>query len=137
VTDELPPRVAEHLGRETVWNNLAVQAKQELRRQHEKWGEQNHPDGTGDDRLVLAGLRTHRSARPLTVDDTTAGTFAFLAKHATDRLAAGGHVQWSDILLEEVFEALAENEPAMLRNELIQVAAVALQWAGAIDRRAV
>ncbi len=42
---------------------------------------------------------------------------------------------WRDILLEEVFEALAEEEPKELRKELVQVAAVAAQWVEAIDRR--
>ncbi|WPM94355.1 hypothetical protein VG1_CDS0031 [Arthrobacter phage Cupello] len=41
-----------------------------------------------------------------------------------------------NILLEEVFEATAEEDPATLRKELVQVAAVTAQWIEAIDRRA-
>jgi hypothetical protein len=40
------------------------------------------------------------------------------------------------ILREEVYEAFAEEDPAALRTELIQVAAVAATWVDAIDRRA-
>jgi hypothetical protein len=39
------------------------------------------------------------------------------------------------IALEEVFEALVETDPAKLRDELLQVAAVAVAWVEAIDRR--
>ncbi len=45
-------------------------------------------------------------------------------------------VNWKTILLEEVAEAFAENDPATLRRELVQVAAVAAAWIEAIDRRA-
>ena len=46
----------------------------------------------------------------------------------------GGEGTWADILREEYFEALAETDPARLRVELIQVAAVAVAWVEAIDR---
>ncbi|HYF53037.1 MAG TPA: hypothetical protein VEA41_02135 [Salinarimonas sp.] len=42
---------------------------------------------------------------------------------------------YSQILAEEVAEALAESDPMLLRAELVQVAAVAVQWVEAIDRR--
>lgn len=43
--------------------------------------------------------------------------------------------RWALVLLEEVLEALAEHNEQRLREELIQVAAVAVRWAGAIDER--
>lgn len=95
-------------------------------RQDEKWGEQNHPDGTGP------------RSRPLHdwgISSARAETLATLFTDATDAAAKRGEVTWRHILLEEVFEALAEADPAKLRTELIQVAAVATQWAEAIDRR--
>ncbi|MFE9234792.1 hypothetical protein [Cellulosimicrobium funkei] len=97
-------------------------------RQDAKWGVQNHPDGTG---------RAVRVLDPL-VDPsryTEAGWLATRAKASTDTAARGGSVTWRHILLEEVFEALAEDDPERLRTELVQVAAVAQQWAEAIDRR--
>lgn len=88
-------------------------------RQDEKWGEQNHPDVNDDpfDRPIL-------SART--------------AKQRTDERAAAGVVTWTDILIEEVAEAIDEAQIGnvdKLRTELIQVAAVATQWVQAIDRR--
>lgn len=55
---------------------------------------------------------------------------------ARTELAAAGHrVTWADVLAEEVTEAFEERDPARLRAELIQVAAVALRWIDAIDSR--
>lgn len=88
-----------------------------------KWGEQNHPDGTGPDvRLFdLEVLPTY-------------GTCARIGRNHADELAADGRSLWAPILLEEVFEALAEHDPARLRAELVQVAAVATAWVEALDR---
>jgi hypothetical protein len=41
---------------------------------------------------------------------------------------------WDLVLLEETCEALLEDDPVKLRAELVQVAAVAVQWIEAIDR---
>lgn len=46
----------------------------------------------------------------------------------------GANCAWDGILLEEVFEALAETDPAAQRVELIQVAAVAVAMIEHIDR---
>lgn len=86
----------------------------ERHRQHARWGEQNHPDGTGG---------------------TTAVAIANEARDACDRRFAAGHGRWSDIFLEEVYEAVAEHDPQRLRIELVQAAAVAVSWIEAIDRR--
>lgn len=99
----------------------------ERERQDEKWGEQNHPDGTGPN---FFPLRAHRSWH-------TASRLAAEAKKVTDAAARDQTTTWRVILLEEVFEAFAEADPAKLRAELIQVAAVAAQWVEAIDRRVV
>lgn len=85
----------------------------ERARQDAKWGEQNHPDGTGEEWMAMA-----RKARAV-----------------CDRAAASGAVTWMHILQEEALESFAEADPAKLRAELIQVAAVAVSWAQAIDRR--
>ena len=86
----------------------------ERTRQDAKWGEQNHPDGTG--------------SRP----DKTRAT---LSKAVCDSHARTGHLTWKDILQEEVAEAFAESDVTLLRAELVQVAAVAAGWIEAIDRR--
>ena len=83
--------------------------------QQEKWGEQNHPNGTGP------GIyQSHASALPN-------WQLRDIAKRRTDRHTAEGIVTYADILLEEVAEALAEEDPAKLRAELIQVAANMLE----------
>jgi hypothetical protein len=90
-------------------------------RQDKKWGaERSHPDGTGPEILLLGAE----------MED-----LANLMRTATDNAARDGRVSWAHILLEEVFEALAEEDPAKLRTELIQSAAVIGQWAEDIDRR--
>ena len=50
------------------------------------------------------------------------------------RAFAEGRGTWRHILQEEVAEAYAETG-ALLGVELVQVAAVAAQWAAAIERR--
>lgn len=80
---------------------------QERRAQDAKWGEQNHPDGTGYDWDVLN---------------------AQYYREKCDTAFADGRGTYKDILREEVFEAFAEKDPEKLKQELIQVAAVAVAW---------
>lgn len=103
---------------------LLGEVADERARQDVKWGEQNHPDGTGDDVRLFAD-----------VGQPTYGTLAYVTRHHVNGRARAGSSLWAPILLEEVFEALAEDDPGRLREELVQVAAVAVQWAAAIDRR--
>ena len=84
----------------------------ERARQDKKWGEQNHPDGTG-------------KHSPL------ADTFRELCDAAT----ADGTLTWAHILLEEVAEALDESDPEKLEEELLQTIAVGVAWVEAIRRR--
>lgn len=85
----------------------------ERERQDAKWGQQNHPNGTRASNVIAANQ----------------------AKALTDAHAKAGTLTWRDILDEEVQEAFAETDPALLRAELVQVAAVATAWVEAIDRR--
>ncbi|MEQ4721602.1 NUDIX domain-containing protein [Nonomuraea sp. B19D2] len=78
------------------------------------WGMQILPDGTGDEGTVAESDRARRE---------------------TEAAAAGGALTWRHILAEEVLEAFAETDPERLRAELIQVAAVAVKWTQALDRR--
>ena len=60
------------------------------------------------------------------------------ARHACQRAFAEGKGTWSHILVEEVAEALKQatyGPPSLLREELLQVACVAVSWADAIDTR--
>lgn len=105
-------------------------------RQHSKWGKQEHLFGVGPDQQPLFEI-----GRQLAVlDGDNLGTAPALeveaaAKAATDLNAKVGIVTYADILLEEVFEALGSDTPEALRKELVQVAAVAVQWVELIDER--
>ncbi|MGW4520140.1 hypothetical protein [Amycolatopsis sp. NPDC004378] len=96
----------------------------ERARQDARFGCQDHPDGTGPE-----CNNPVRLAR--TIDDA-----ADTARQATDRALSRGEVTFAQILTEEAFEALAATDPARLRTELVQVAASAVCWIEAIDRRA-
>jgi len=101
------------MGKRTL--EVLAEVAQERHRQDLKWGvNQDHPDGTG-------GIEFE--------------TYALAAKARCDRLAAEGKLTWASILDEEQAEAFAEADPAALRAELIQVAAVACRWIEAIDGR--
>jgi hypothetical protein len=92
--------------------HILNQIRDERLAQDIKWGQQNHRNGT-DARFVER---------------------ANAARVMADIAADEGNLTWTDILLEEVYEALAETDPIKLRGELIQVAAVAAAWIEAIDR---
>lgn len=94
--------------------SVGLETLLERERQDERWGEQNHPDGTGNEFDPLLAME---------------------AKRICEVKAEAGTVTWRDILTEEVCEAYAESDPVRLREELIQVAAVAQAWVEAIDRR--
>ena len=85
---------------------------EERKRQDTRWGEQNHPDGTGPGYRIQA-IEAHRRC---------------------DRAARLGLVTYRDILEEEVYEAFAETDAEELRAELVQVAAVAVAWIEKLDR---
>ncbi|MFE5675083.1 hypothetical protein ACFQ7B_07665 [Streptomyces erythrochromogenes] len=83
-------------------------------RQLAKFGDQKHPDGTGRPNLRFLATRYRDQA---------------------DLLIESEAITWAAVLQEEVYEALAETDPAKLRAELIQVAAVCAAWVSDLDRR--
>lgn len=96
----------------------------ERERQDSRWGQQNHP--VTIDRPHLDCSRSYfrhqytnraNELKRLNSDDNTYGTLG-----------------WDHILLEEVYEALAEANPRKVREELIQVAAVAVAAIESLDR---
>jgi hypothetical protein len=95
----------------------------ERRRQDARWGQQNH-------------LSVHFKPRSLTpspgqsmlpVESEIKDLNALRAKKGT--------VTWSDIITEEVVEAVCADNELERRAELVQVAAVAIAWIECIDRR--
>lgn len=101
--------------RQNVSVGVVNEVLEERARQDQKWGEQHHPDGTGGPTSV----RLAQSSREF-----------------CNQAAALGRLEWRHILREEYREAMAEADPAKLREELIQVAAVCVAWVEDIDSRA-
>ncbi|MFE7097004.1 hypothetical protein [Streptomyces erythrochromogenes] len=91
-------------------------------RQLARFGDQHHPDGTGP-RTASWGQLVH-------ADEAAAE-----ARNRCQRAAERGELTWRHVLNEEVAEAFAESDPAKLRAELIQIAAVCAAWVSALDRR--
>lgn len=90
------------------------EVRAERERQDVEFGEQNHPDGTGG-----AGAKDRADE----------------ARQLCDDRFRHGRGTWRLILEEEVAEAFAESDPARLREELVQCAAVCVAWVAAFDRR--
>ena len=92
--------------------DLLRRVEQEIERQDRRWGDQSrHPD------------------QP----DAWAKLSALLEAESRASLHRGP--TWAAILGEEVGEAFQADSPEARVTELVQVAAVALQWASAIQRR--
>lgn len=92
---------------------ILTEVRHERLRQETLWGQQDLPDGTSTEFACLADA----------------------ARADTESHKAEGVMTYLDVLAEEFWEAMAEEDPDKLRAELIQVAAVAVKWAEAIDRR--
>lgn len=86
----------------------------ERERQWQKWGDQRHPDGTGEQSFAWLRDFYRKACQSAAKDDA---------------------VTWRHILREEVYEALAESDPDELSDELIQVMAVCAAWIEDIKRR--
>jgi len=113
----------------TDFLNVVFAVMNERTRQDEKWGDQSHlPDGTGP------SVRWYGSS-DLILWEKSASIAACDAKDRCQVHTENGTLTWLDILVEEVAEAFAEDDPTKLRAELVQVAAVAMQWIEAIDIR--
>lgn len=97
-------------------------------RQHEKWGQQDHPDLPPG----LAGKDRVSVFRYLGIE------MPELLKATVDGHADLGESGWALIALEELAEAVEAawlGDEDALRTELVQAAAVLVQWVEAIDRR--
>ena len=105
-------------------SNVAMLVLDERRRQDDKWGEQNHPDyGGPEGEANAAALRRFFALRLSRIRETE-------ARHRRE-----GLLGWDCILLEEVYEALSEDDDDKLEAELVQVSAVAQAWIECIRRR--
>lgn len=127
------------------WHRFVVldEISGERDKQDRKWGIQHHPDGTGDWRIagqsakvLLAIIRSSNDS--FTEKTADGGKRRFVPVHSTRMSSVEmreERLTWMAILLEEVLEAAVETDPQRLREELIQVAAVAVKWVEDIDQR--
>ena len=92
----------------------------ERKRQHEEWGEQNHP-------MLLNGIISDINP-PICV-------IKRLAEIAKRKGSLSKKLSWFNILMEEVYETFAETDPKKQREEMVQVAAVAVQIIEYLDRK--
>lgn len=93
----------------------------ERSRQDKKWGVQNHPSIIDPDRWGAHydyGIPSEAAA-----------------KQACDDAAKFGEQTWASIAIEELSESVYAVNDELRREELIQLAAVALAWIECIDRR--
>lgn len=99
----------------------AMQAvRAERLRQMVLWGHVVHPDGCGREDLHAANMHIPSLQ---------------MMRRLWERESRRGGITFAWILLGEVVEALTEEDPARLREELVQVAAVAVRWIEALDQR--
>lgn len=99
---------------------VLLEVERERAAQDRKFGEQNHPNGTGE-LLTISGARMDQ--------------LAYIVRDMVERARAEGReIHWSLIAFEEVFEAMAETDPVKLRAELVQCSATFAAWIESIDR---
>jgi hypothetical protein len=88
---------------------IFLEVSRECKKQDEKWGEQNHE---------MCICKIYKSLQ-----------------EDIKKLNNSEVKTWDNILLEEFYEAFAETEPEKQREEMIQVAAVAVQIIECLERR--
>lgn len=116
----------------TFLSPVEREIRDEREAQDAKWGEQNHPDHDPHDiPVVLRNEYAFRAERWKEINAQRAEYGCEVKARQPDAECTA----WDGILLEEVYEALAEKDPARRRAELIQSAAVIVAWIEAIDRR--
>lgn len=102
----------------------------ERRKQYDRWGQQDHPSFDLVLLEHLGGVDGERLCYHHEVPSEAR------AKAMCKGRFNEGHGTWGDILVEEVSEAIAcGSDEHSLREELIQVAAVATAWIEALDRK--
>lgn len=124
VKQQIEARAREILARPPPTQSVLYEVAGERTRQDAKWGVQNHPD-----------LPPFEEARA-TPNAWFGLPSADDARDACEAAFSRGRGSYAHIFVEEVCEAVeAAYDPAKLREELIQVAAVAVAWVECIDRR--
>jgi hypothetical protein len=91
----------------------------ELREAEARFPDQHLPSGTPEHAHRM-GLERARAQAKRTSD---------MYRRVVKEKAAAGTLTWWDVLREEFYETGVEDDPQRLREELVQVAAMAFRWA--------
>lgn len=103
--------------------------------QHEEWGEQNHPMGTGIPDAYQYIQDVHATSSPTAgYDDDDGWCPGFAAGVALSSNEASRDHTWLHVLGEAFFCAISKSDPKELRVCLVWVAAVAVQMVECLDR---
>lgn len=111
--------------------SILKEVAEECKAQVAKWGQQNH-GWAGPEQDFEGQLMTPFEAWIL--QPTWRIKSQYDAKTMVQLMADEGTLGYCDILMEEVCEALDEADIAKVRQELVQVAAVAVSAIESIDR---
>lgn len=103
----------------TPTQQVLLEIEAERKAQDDRWGEQNHPILGGEAPEKARAYYAARAANWHRINDERVGKKA---------------LGWDSILLEEVYEAFEATDTASIREELVQVAAVAACAVERIDR---
>lgn len=121
----------------TAATEVSAAVLNEVATERTRFGEQNHPDlDPRDISFVAHHEYARRAARWKEINTERAQPTITPGRCREHPDEPRSHTAWDGILLEKVYEALAESDPEKLRAELVHVAAVAVAWAQAIDQRA-
>lgn len=109
-------------------NNILQLVNNEVVKQHQKWGQQNHPSL---DPVLLnrSGVCTpERMCQEYEIPGELRSQF--LCENAFKK----NQGTWAHIAVEELCESISEFDPEKRKQELIQLAAVCISWIDSIDR---
>jgi hypothetical protein len=112
------------------FQHVMVDVLAERQRQDKKWGEQNHPSVDPVLQSRVGGCVPERMCREYEIPCEER------AKYLCQTAAAHHECTWTHIALEEFCEAVSAPDDAARRGELVQLAAVVVQWIECLDRRA-
>lgn len=109
-------------------NNILQLVNNEVFKQHEKWGQQNHPS------LDPVLMNRVGSCTPERMSEEYEIPTENRAKFKCENAFKYNSGTWAHIAVEELSESISEFDPEKRKQELIQLAAVCVSWIDSIDR---
>lgn len=114
---------------QVITESILTEIRNERMRQQKKHGDQNHlPSGTGPDGNLFGELLEAAGNEGVLDNERISELAKARCKAASENEGGDGSITFEHILTEEFFEAICEDDPERLYGELVQVAAVVVQW---------